>query len=356
MTQEALRKAMEQLELCCRHPHVNGSLANLNAAIAGIAALSQQADTQKLESALAECRDAFPVPAVGSDQEQLFAAAMGDPLEVPGYVVACVQAAGTEQAPPLPMPECICGFDVYTEAQLRERDAMWMAKIAALRSEQAPAITEQAPLDTLVNRVANTSFACGAFDSAADPQAYLELTTKAGRAREDLRAAIRQASEAIKTWPDRIYLQHSEDREAPNFQEVFSQRDEITWCQDRQFDGDVEYVRADLVRWYEQAPAGEVPILTTSQILALERRSNMTDDEAIRFARSVESLILSTPPAVPHQGKENAASFPKQGAELMEARKIAHEYTLPNSSVDSGNLYWALCVALSAAQPQKEQP
>lgn len=35
------------------------------------------------------------------------------------------------------------------------------------------------------------------------------------------------------------------------------------------------------------------PVLTTGQILSMERRSNMTDDEALRFARAIESALLS---------------------------------------------------------------
>lgn len=61
----------------------------------------------------------------------------------------------------------------------------------------------------------------------------------------------------LKTWPERIYLQHSEDNEAPNFADVFGVRDEITWCQDKQFDGDVEYVRADRVQHAQQAVESE---------------------------------------------------------------------------------------------------
>lgn len=35
----------------------------------------------------------------------------------------------------------------------------------------------------------------------------------------------------------------------------------------------------------------ENPPLTSGQILALERRSEITDDEAIRYARSVEAIL-----------------------------------------------------------------
>ncbi|WP_286938946.1 hypothetical protein [Achromobacter sp. UBA4530] len=41
------------------------------------------------------------------------------------------------------------------------------------------------------------------------------------------------------------------------------------------------------------APAPKDAVLTTGQILSLERRSNMTDDEALRFGRAIESALLS---------------------------------------------------------------
>lgn len=50
----------------------------------------------------------------------------------------------------------------------------------------------------------------------------------------------------LNTWPETIYLQHSEDSDVPDFKTVYGSRDEITWCQDKQFDGDVKYIRADL--------------------------------------------------------------------------------------------------------------
>lgn len=59
-------------------------------------------------------------------------------------------------------------------------------------------------------------------------------------------------SAELKTWPERIWLQHSEDGDIPNFSAVYGSRDEITWCQDKQFAGDVEYVRADRIAELEQ--------------------------------------------------------------------------------------------------------
>lgn len=41
------------------------------------------------------------------------------------------------------------------------------------------------------------------------------------------------------------------------------------------------------------APIPKGSLLTTGQILSLERRSNITDDEALRFARAIESALLS---------------------------------------------------------------
>ncbi|WP_286936178.1 hypothetical protein [Achromobacter sp. UBA4530] len=44
---------------------------------------------------------------------------------------------------------------------------------------------------------------------------------------------------------------------------------------------------------HTSAPAPKGALLTTGQILSLERRSNMTDDEALRFGRAIESALLS---------------------------------------------------------------
>lgn len=53
-------------------------------------------DHVSLITALAECRDAFPIPAPGSPQEVAWGAAMGDPESVPLYVQACVAIAKAE--------------------------------------------------------------------------------------------------------------------------------------------------------------------------------------------------------------------------------------------------------------------
>lgn len=46
-----------------------------------------------LLSALAECRDAFPAPAAGSELEGHWLSAMANPEEVPAYVKACLECA-----------------------------------------------------------------------------------------------------------------------------------------------------------------------------------------------------------------------------------------------------------------------
>lgn len=52
-----------------------------------------QAENAKLITALAECRDAFPVPDAGSRLDDWYCTAMADPLQVPEYVKACVGAS-----------------------------------------------------------------------------------------------------------------------------------------------------------------------------------------------------------------------------------------------------------------------
>lgn len=52
-----------------------------------------QAENAKLITALAACRDAFPVPDAGSRLDDWYCTAMADPLEVPEYVKACVGAS-----------------------------------------------------------------------------------------------------------------------------------------------------------------------------------------------------------------------------------------------------------------------
>lgn len=51
----------------------------------------------RLITALANCRDAFPIPEHGSPLERTWAEAMADPLAVPHYVQAVIKAQGGKQ-------------------------------------------------------------------------------------------------------------------------------------------------------------------------------------------------------------------------------------------------------------------
>ena len=53
----------------------------------------------ELDKALAECRDAYPVPEVGSALESLWAQAMGDPKSVSAYVKARALSAAPAAQP-----------------------------------------------------------------------------------------------------------------------------------------------------------------------------------------------------------------------------------------------------------------
>jgi hypothetical protein len=47
---------------------------------------------------------------------------------------------------------------------------------------------------------------------------------------------------------ERVWLQYQgHDADDPDCDDSECEQDEVTWCQDRQFDTDVEYVRADIV-------------------------------------------------------------------------------------------------------------
>lgn len=67
--------------------------------------LQVNSDEPELIRALAECRDAFPVPAPGSPEEQWWSPAIGDPLSVPAFVRAMLAARPTVEAPAAELPE-----------------------------------------------------------------------------------------------------------------------------------------------------------------------------------------------------------------------------------------------------------
>ena len=64
------------------------------------------ASHEALTTALAACRDAFPVPASGSAAEFEWQGAMTDPLGVPAYVRACAAPPAQEARVPLTSQEC----------------------------------------------------------------------------------------------------------------------------------------------------------------------------------------------------------------------------------------------------------
>jgi hypothetical protein len=54
-------------------------------------------------------------------------------------------------------------------------------------------------------------------------------------------------SENLKTWPERVYLNHTDEGPTPmTYDEAMRYEDAVTWCDMRQEEADVEYVRADL--------------------------------------------------------------------------------------------------------------
>ena len=80
--------------------------------------------------------------------------------------------------------------------------------------------------------------------------------------------------------------------------------------------------RAQLEADRAQRQAGQGD-LTTGTILALERRSSMTDDEALRFARAVEFAVLraiATPSGAGARGLE-------AGADGADARDVDIRWT-----------------------------
>jgi hypothetical protein len=67
----------------------------IKADAARLAALESERD--EMIKALAECRDAMPIPEHGSPIEGHCLSAMGDPLEVPGYIGECYKTLKSER-------------------------------------------------------------------------------------------------------------------------------------------------------------------------------------------------------------------------------------------------------------------
>lgn len=62
-------------------------------------------------------------------------------------------------------------------------------------------------------------------------------------------------SDTLKTWPERIWLQHSDEGTDPV--PDFGQCHDATWCHDHINDNDIEYVRADKVCEWLHELSGE---------------------------------------------------------------------------------------------------
>lgn len=65
----------------------------------------------------------------------------------------------------------------------------------------------------------------------------------------------------------------------------------------------------------EEVPEGSV--LTAGQILAADRRSNMTNDEALRFGRHIETMVLQARAALPPAAHKPVAFVSKEGNRLV---------------------------------------
>lgn len=64
----------------------------------------------------------------------------------------------------------------------------------------------------------------------------------------------------LKTWPERIWLQHGEE-EVPDFEARYVGIEDMTWCHDKMDGADVEYVRADRITELERQNAETVNAL-----------------------------------------------------------------------------------------------
>lgn len=77
-----------ELLLVARDPLIGPALLTLLRTFKTLLECSavEEGYTTQLESALSQCRDAFPTPAPGSPTERAWARAIGDPLSVPGFI------------------------------------------------------------------------------------------------------------------------------------------------------------------------------------------------------------------------------------------------------------------------------
>lgn len=82
-------------------------------------------------------------------------------------------------------------------------------------------------------------------------------------------------SDNLKTWPERIYMQNTDEGEPMIYSEAMRHEDAVTWCDVRQEQGDVEYVRADVME---------------QRIAELEEENAALSAQNIRFADKLAKI------------------------------------------------------------------
>jgi hypothetical protein len=105
----------------------------------------------------------------------------------------------------------------------------------------------------------------------------------------------------IKTWPERIWLQHGLDEELiPKYIEVCDGEDGITWCQDHIEEFDIPYIRADLA---SPQPVSQQSTAQSKLVLALpdyeKAKIVIVSDEIIDDERVVCIAIRHAPVSKP---------------------------------------------------------
>jgi hypothetical protein len=149
----------------------------------------------------------------------------------------------------------------------------------------------------------------------------------------------------VKTSPERIYLVIGDNLEDGD---EFNDLDEVTWCQDKQYDTDIEYVRADVV----------------CEIVAAELRKAQEGREPVawRVRRSdgEHELFFHEPTAkqraecfVPHSSAEPLfTSPPPKSDESSVERSLLRKIRQQDFLCDS--LRAAIDAALAAQQSKGE--
>ena len=104
-----------------------------------------QEENAKLITALAECRDAFPVPPQYTTLAHWYVGAMADPLEVPGYVGACVAGASPVQPSDweTAMLDGLAAHCIDTPVGTPPRDILAKIIAAAIEIDRDPLVSDR---------------------------------------------------------------------------------------------------------------------------------------------------------------------------------------------------------------------